>query len=75
MKDDTELKRDCDVLKRIAGRYPDESVEMRTLTKAAFALHLVFLKDFGSERNHCLEKNDKPLTKEQTDHLKRMGLQ
>jgi hypothetical protein len=75
MKDDTELKKDCDILKQIASRYPGESVEVLTLRKAAVALQVVFLKGIQSELNRCLEANDKTLTKEQKSNLKRMGVE
>jgi hypothetical protein len=72
MKDDTELKQNCDVLRRIAGSYPADSIEVLTLKKAAVALQLVFLKGLDTEMDEFL--SNKPLTKEQKDNLKRMGI-
>ena len=73
-KNETELKQNCDLLKQIASRYPDESAEMLALKKAALALQLVFLKGLGAELNQWIAECDKPLTKGQRDNLKRMGL-
>ena len=74
MKNETELKQNCEILKRIAGHYPDKSVEVRALKKAAVALQLVFLKGSGTKLNKLLEENGKPLTKDQRNNLKKMGL-
>jgi len=74
MKNETELEKHCDILKQIAGRYPNESAEVRTLKESALAMQLVFLKRLGPELEQLLEENDKPLTNSQRDNLKKMGL-
>lgn len=74
MKTEEELKKDCDALKRIADRYPDDSTEALLLRKAAVAMQLVFLKRLGPDLDQLLKGDKKPLTNAQRDELNKMGL-
>jgi len=61
MKTETEMKQNCEILKRISAHYSDESVEVLILKKAAAALQLVFLKGFGTELDQFLEESGEPI--------------
>lgn len=74
MKSEAEMRQSCDVLKVIAEQYPHDSTEFLTLQKAAIALQLIRQHNFGFELEELHNAIGTPLTEEQKNHLRSMGI-
>lgn len=73
-KDEIELHRLCNAIKRI-DMYPKLSAEEHeALTKAALALQRIFLLADRQSLEEQYESLSTPLSIDHIDHLKRMGL-
>lgn len=74
MKTESEMYKICEVIKKIAEQYTDDSVEILALQKAAIALQLVHLNKLEAELERMHDGIGKPLSKDQKDHLRSMGI-
>jgi hypothetical protein len=66
-------ERAAEVLRRIAEQYPEQSVELNALKVASLALSFALITK-GDEFATYLQGVNRPLTDEQKDHLKKLGL-
>ena len=65
---------DAPVLEKIAGNYPEESVEYQVLKKAAFALLWSLTQHYAEFKEYLAKEEDGDLTPEQRQHLIDMGI-
>jgi len=65
----------CAVLERIASNYAGDSEETGPLKNAAYALHFVHAHQLAKQFLDWVAALDRPLTDEEIDHLKSLGLE
>ncbi|MGD0841356.1 MAG: hypothetical protein ABSA32_09390 [Candidatus Acidiferrales bacterium] len=69
-----EYENDAPVLEKIAGNYPEESVEYLVLKKAAFALLWSLTQHHTEFKEYLANEEGGDLTPEQRQHLIDMGI-
>jgi hypothetical protein len=69
-----EYESDAPVLEKIAGNYPEESVEHQVLKKAAFALSWSLIRHYTEFKEYLANEEQGVLTPEQRRHLINMGI-
>jgi hypothetical protein len=73
-EDETELYRLTDMLKSISAQLDPASPNHEGLKKGALALQNIFIHGHRSEIEEIYNGLGKPLSVEQIEHLKRMGI-
>ena len=73
-QDEIELNRLCTALEHVDKHNVLSSEEHEALTKAALALHKIFLLAEREALEEQYKSLSMPLSTDQTDHLKRMSL-
>jgi hypothetical protein len=74
-EDENELYRLTDMLKSISIKIDPASPYHEGLKKGALALQSVFIHGYRSEIEEMYDSIEKPLSTEEIEHLKRLGIE